>query len=207
MRVLNPTPASRLTDAKGRPYFLWDMELTLDEFRALLRDGDDTTKAWLIGKLMRQAKPDDVFEFVTLDEIRTRFAAIERHLGRSGPMWKWLLTDWAVDTHHSEQTADQPSDASDPELANKLGALLHRAELRDLVDVEALLGLGLDLGRAIADAARKDGGFSPVTLGWALAQFPVAAQAKATSLSPERAAALEVFRADLARRVAYLAKP
>lgn len=94
VRVLNPTPASRLTDAKGRPYFLWDMELTLDGFRALLRDGDDTTKAWLIGKLMRQAKPDDVFQFVTLDEIRTRFASIERHLGRSGPMWRWLLDVW-----------------------------------------------------------------------------------------------------------------
>lgn len=92
-------------------------------------------------------------------------------------------------------------------LANKLGTLLHRAELRDLVDVEALLGLGLDLEQAMADAAKKDGGFSPMTLGWALAQFPVAAQAKATGLAPERVVALESFRDELARRVARLARP
>ena len=53
-------------------------------------------------------------------------------------------------------------------LVNKLCALLSRSETRDLVDVEALLLAGGSLDRALVDAAKKDGGFSPQTLAWVL---------------------------------------
>ena len=49
-------------------------------------------------------------------------------------------------------------------LAQKLCALLSRTELRDLEDVGALLDAGGDLSRGLADAAQRDGGFSPPTL-------------------------------------------
>src|SRR5438128_3875437 len=56
-------------------------------------------------------------------------------------------------------------------LAAKLTALLGRTELRDLVDVRALLLAGTDLSRALQDAAKKDGGFSIMTLAWVLQTF------------------------------------
>jgi hypothetical protein len=37
------------------------MDMTLDEFERRLRDEGPEGRAYLIGKLMRQAKPDDVF--------------------------------------------------------------------------------------------------------------------------------------------------
>jgi hypothetical protein len=37
MSVLAPTPPDRMTDASGRPYFLWDDDMSLDSFRANLR--------------------------------------------------------------------------------------------------------------------------------------------------------------------------
>lgn len=58
-------------------------------------------------------------------------------------------------------------------LAQKLCALLSRTELRDLEDIGALLDAGVDLARGFADAAAKDGGFSPPTLAWLLQAFPV----------------------------------
>ena len=58
-------------------------------------------------------------------------------------------------------------------LVNKLTALLSRSEVRDLVDVRALVEAGGDLDRALADAPRKDGGFSGPTLAWLLRQFPL----------------------------------
>jgi len=67
-------------------------------------------------------------------------------------------------------------------LVNKLCALLGRAELRDLVDVQALLDHGGDLARAVADAPRKDGGFSAVTLAWVLRGMSLDALAAATGL-------------------------
>jgi hypothetical protein len=48
-------------------------------------------------------------------------------------------------------------------LVNKLCALLHRYEVRDLFDIAALVAAGEDLDRALADAPRKDGGFSALT--------------------------------------------
>jgi len=32
MGLLNQTPRAKLTDAHGRPYFLWDCDMTLAEF-------------------------------------------------------------------------------------------------------------------------------------------------------------------------------
>ena len=37
MSALNPTPARLLVDEKGRPYFLWDVDMTLAEFQRRLQ--------------------------------------------------------------------------------------------------------------------------------------------------------------------------
>lgn len=58
-------------------------------------------------------------------------------------------------------------------LVNKLTALLSRSELRDLEDTRQLVAAGGDLERALADAPRKDGSFSPSTLAWVLEQAPL----------------------------------
>lgn len=57
-------------------------------------------------------------------------------------------------------------------LVNKLGALLSRWAVRDLVDVRALVEAGEDLTRGLEAAARRDGGFSPQTLAWVLDTAP-----------------------------------
>jgi hypothetical protein len=49
-------------------------------------------RAYNLGKLMRQAKPDDVSTFVMLREIEEQLAAVEPYLGRRRPFWLWLST-------------------------------------------------------------------------------------------------------------------
>lgn len=94
MSLLAPTSPDRLVDARQRPYFLWDMDLTIDDFRARLRDPDPEVRAYFLGKLMRQAKPDDVFLFTTLDEIIEQLPAVTRYLGNTRDFWLWLLSKW-----------------------------------------------------------------------------------------------------------------
>ena len=94
MSVLNITPRERMTDVLGRPYFLWDCDLTLDGFESLLRDPDPEVRAYNLGRLMRQARPDDVFSFVTLREIRTAWPLLQRYLGRTRAFWTWILDRW-----------------------------------------------------------------------------------------------------------------
>ena len=93
-RVLNPTPNSRLVDAQDHPYFLWDQEMTLSTFMERLRDPDADVRAYYVGKLMRQAKPDDVFTFVTRHEIEELWPRLDRYLGNSRAFWNWALEEW-----------------------------------------------------------------------------------------------------------------
>lgn len=68
--------------------------MTLEAFRDALGGGDAEARAYLLGKLMRQAKPDDVFQFATRAELEAEWPALERHLGTSRLMWRWLLDQW-----------------------------------------------------------------------------------------------------------------
>lgn len=57
--------------------------------------------------------------------------------------------------------------------ANKICALVGRAEIKDLVDLKALLMAGADLEQATVDAETKDGGADPATLAWLLAELSI----------------------------------
>lgn len=93
--ILNPTPPESMVDGQGRPYFLWDTDMTLVRFQELLAGDDVEVRALLIAKLMRQAKPDDVFQFLTVGEIRAEWARIEPSLGKTREFWTWILGQWA----------------------------------------------------------------------------------------------------------------
>jgi hypothetical protein len=92
-------------------------------------------------------------------------------------------------------------------LVNKLNALLSRSEVRDLEDVRALLAAGGDLERALADAPKKDGGFSPLTLAWVLKELRPKSLARVGGLDPGRAEELEAFRDSLVERILELTAP
>lgn len=67
---------------------------TRAEFERRLREENHEGRAYLVGKLMRQAKPDDVFTVVTVDEIVALWPLLTRYLGRQRPFWTWLLEYW-----------------------------------------------------------------------------------------------------------------
>jgi len=92
--MLNPTPPEKMVDRQQRPYFLWDCDLDIHQFRQRLQNPNPDVRAYFIGKLMRQAKPDDVFEFVSAKTIREMWPRLERFLGNKRPFWEWLLSAW-----------------------------------------------------------------------------------------------------------------
>jgi hypothetical protein len=80
-----------------RPYFLWDEDTSVAEFRRALAGADARERARLIGKLMREARDPDVWKFVTPREVWADFASIEPYLGRRRAFWTYLLTGWNRD--------------------------------------------------------------------------------------------------------------
>lgn len=90
-------------------------------------------------------------------------------------------------------------------LANKLCALLSRAELRDLVDVFVLTKRGHAIEKAVTEAARKDGGMSPGQLAWLFSEIELGDDAEPPGgVSVEE---LRAFLAEMQTRLAAMAFP
>jgi hypothetical protein len=68
--------------------------MTLDELRARLVDHDPEVRAYFLGKVLRQAKPDDVFTFVSAQRIADDWQRVDKYLGKARPFWAWLLGEW-----------------------------------------------------------------------------------------------------------------
>jgi hypothetical protein len=100
-----------------------------------------------------------------------------------------------------------PVDSPREILANKLAALLGRCELRDLADVKALLDLGLDLRQGLRDAARKDAGFSALTLAWVLRDIDPRAIAHSLGWTADYADEVAEFHGQLVDRLIDLGGP
>ena len=92
--MLNPTPPEAWCDAQGRPYFLWDCDVTLARLHTLLRDDDRGVRAYWLAKAMRQAKPDDVLQLVSPGDILRDWDAVEPLLGSERAFWTWLVARW-----------------------------------------------------------------------------------------------------------------
>ncbi len=81
-------------DGSKRPYFLWDEELTIVELRRRLTSNDDPERLRLMGKMLREARDIDVWEFVTPQEVADVLPRIERRLGRRRAFWHFLIDGW-----------------------------------------------------------------------------------------------------------------
>jgi predicted nucleotidyltransferase component of viral defense system len=88
--------------------------------------------------------------------------------------------------------------------ANKVCALLGPGEIRDLIDLRAILQRGLDLRAVLADAERKDAGVSSATLAWLLDGLHIGADARLAAVS---ASELEAFRKALVHQLRALCLP
>ncbi len=79
-----------LSDPEAVPYFLWDA-LTLREFKELLRSASPDKRARLLGKLLREARDSDVWQFVSPADVFAEWQALVPHLGRRLGFWEFLL--------------------------------------------------------------------------------------------------------------------
>ncbi len=86
-----------LRTVDDRPYFLWDVPVTEAELRLRLRDSDPAIRAQWQACVLREARYEDVWRYLTLDDVLRDWAQIERHLGRRRAFWRYLLDGWRKD--------------------------------------------------------------------------------------------------------------
>jgi hypothetical protein len=58
-------------------YFFPEEPVTADELRQILRQGTKAQRSWAISNLLRYAQWDDIWAYVTRDEVRELFGEIE----------------------------------------------------------------------------------------------------------------------------------
>lgn len=54
----------------GKPYFLWDYDLSEKDVKRILREGDDLERRWLIARILESAHFKDVWKYLSLQEIK-----------------------------------------------------------------------------------------------------------------------------------------
>ncbi|HMB52128.1 MAG TPA: hypothetical protein VKU40_02345 [Thermoanaerobaculia bacterium] len=54
-------------------YFFPDREITADELKAILADGESEQRSWAISHLLRFAQWEDIWSYVSRDEVREVF--------------------------------------------------------------------------------------------------------------------------------------
>jgi hypothetical protein len=85
---------STFDDERAIPDFLWDRRTTVAELRAILADGEHPQRTPLLRTLLREARPDEVWSFVTPDLVVREWESIKPGLGKRLPFWTWLLGAW-----------------------------------------------------------------------------------------------------------------
>jgi len=71
--------------------FAWDRHESADSLREKL--SDESSPAWLqtASWLMREARTEQVWEFLTLPQIHRNFTRLSPLLGRQRPVWEHLI--------------------------------------------------------------------------------------------------------------------
>jgi len=83
-----------LSDPEARPYFLWDEDVSLAEFKRRLRSADGETRLQTLAKLLREARDTDVWIFVTPQDVADSLPSLDRKLGRRQRFWSFLIEGW-----------------------------------------------------------------------------------------------------------------
>lgn len=80
-----------------RPYFLWDYSLSEEDVRRILREGDETSRLWLIARILESAKYEDVWKYLDLEDVVSVFSKL-RLKPAVRNAWQRALKVWGAAT-------------------------------------------------------------------------------------------------------------
>ncbi len=76
------------------PYFMWDERLTAGEIRRLLATAPAARRIDLMAKVMRDARVEDVWQFISPADLVRHHDALFARLGWHKGMWEFLYNRW-----------------------------------------------------------------------------------------------------------------
>lgn len=93
--AMTPTPMTLdLKDRRGRPYFLWDDPTTIEELHNILKSGSPQERVRYMARILREARFEDVWEFLTVADLLEHWDHLQPLLGRKREFWAFFLRAW-----------------------------------------------------------------------------------------------------------------
>ncbi len=86
-------------NARQRPYFIWDYDLTDADIRSILRGDDEDQKSWLVARLLESARYEDIWQYISLAELRAIFPKLQLKPPVRAA-WEFALLVWATEPSH-----------------------------------------------------------------------------------------------------------
>ena len=74
--------------------FAWDRQESAKTLRAKLAEASPNRWLVLASWIMREARVDEVWEFLRTQEISEHFDALAPRLGRQRKLWEYLIQTW-----------------------------------------------------------------------------------------------------------------
>jgi hypothetical protein len=83
-----------LSEEEKRPYFFWDEDLSIRELKSVLRSEDREARLYYAAKVMREARYEDVWRFLSLRDAWECWSVMGSRLGRQTGFWAFLMSVW-----------------------------------------------------------------------------------------------------------------
>lgn len=77
----------------NKPYFLWDYDLTDKQIHGILRGVNEVEKLWLIGRIMTHAKFEDIWKYLSPEDITKVFSKL-RLTPKDREYWQRAFSIW-----------------------------------------------------------------------------------------------------------------
>ena len=76
-------------------YFFWDYDLTEEDVREILRGENETEKIWVMSRILQSARWNDIWKFLTLQDVRENFSKIQWRTPYLRELWAHALEVWS----------------------------------------------------------------------------------------------------------------
>jgi hypothetical protein len=77
-----------------RPDFLWDERLSSADLKKTLESGDESERLYYAAKVLREARFEEVWEYLSPGFLAAHWEKLRSKLGRRKEFWEFLYTTW-----------------------------------------------------------------------------------------------------------------
>jgi hypothetical protein len=85
---------SATPEAARRLYFFWDYDIDEAELQRIIRAGGPQEKAWAISRILEYATWDDIWRYLTPDDIRASLDRLWFRRPQDRELWTYALELW-----------------------------------------------------------------------------------------------------------------